>query len=94
MRVSLGKNLCCHARSNYIDISRQPISIFSYEVTDESLASLLKKAPTDEVKFLVHRNSREELDDACRQIENYFLRPAWVVRETERAHLAVGGGGS
>jgi hypothetical protein len=37
------------------------------------------------IVFLVHRNSLEELDDACRQIENFFLRPAWVVREGEVA---------
>ncbi|MEG3437883.1 DUF87 domain-containing protein [Pannus brasiliensis CCIBt3594] len=37
------------------------------------------------IVFLVHRESLEELDDACRQIENFFLRPAWVVRETEIA---------
>jgi hypothetical protein len=37
------------------------------------------------ITFLVHRNSLEELDDASRQIENFFLRPAWVVRETEVA---------
>ncbi|MGK7874463.1 MAG: hypothetical protein AB4426_14495 [Xenococcaceae cyanobacterium] len=37
------------------------------------------------IAFLVHRNTLEELDDACRQMENYFLRPAWVVRETEIA---------
>ena len=37
------------------------------------------------ITFLVHRNTLEELEDACRQIENFFLRPAWVVRETEVA---------
>ena len=37
------------------------------------------------ITFLVHRPSLEALDDACRQIENFFLRPAWVVRETEVA---------
>ena len=37
------------------------------------------------IVFLVHRNSLEELDDASRQIENFFLRPAWVARETEIA---------
>ncbi len=37
------------------------------------------------IVFLVHRNSLEELDDASRMIENFFLRPAWVVRETEIA---------
>lgn len=37
------------------------------------------------ISFLVHRDSLAQLDDACRQIENLFLRPAWVVRETEVA---------
>jgi hypothetical protein len=37
------------------------------------------------ITFLVHRPNLEELEDACRQIENFFLRPAWVVRETEVA---------
>ncbi len=35
------------------------------------------------VVFLVHRPSRSQLDDACRQIQSFFLRPAWVARETE-----------
>ncbi|PMB27572.1 hypothetical protein [Fischerella thermalis] len=35
------------------------------------------------VVFLVHRSSREQLDEACRYLESCFLRPAWVVRETE-----------
>ncbi len=33
--------------------------------------------------FLVYRDSREELDDACRYLQSLFRRPAWVVRETE-----------
>ncbi|PAX45837.1 hypothetical protein CK510_29580, partial [Brunnivagina elsteri CCALA 953] len=33
--------------------------------------------------FLVYRNTREQLDEACRYLQSCFLRPAWVVRETE-----------
>ncbi|MGD2184385.1 hypothetical protein [Lusitaniella coriacea] len=33
--------------------------------------------------FLVHRATRSDLDEACRYLESLFLRPAWVVRETE-----------
>ncbi|BDA73805.1 hypothetical protein CAL7716_079710 [Calothrix sp. PCC 7716] len=35
------------------------------------------------VVFLVYRQSREQLDEACRYLQSCFLRPAWVVRETE-----------
>ncbi|MBW4434330.1 MAG: hypothetical protein KME28_22095 [Pelatocladus maniniholoensis HA4357-MV3] len=35
------------------------------------------------VVFLVYRSSRSQLDEACRYLESCFLRPAWVVRETE-----------
>ncbi|MCV3215614.1 hypothetical protein OGM63_19205 [Plectonema radiosum NIES-515] len=35
------------------------------------------------VVFLVHRPTREKLDEACRYLQSMFLRPAWVVRETE-----------
>ena len=35
------------------------------------------------VVFLVHRDTREQLDEACRYLQSCFLRPAWVVRETE-----------
>ena len=35
------------------------------------------------VIILTHRPTNEQLDDACREIEGYFLRPAWVVREKE-----------
>ncbi len=35
------------------------------------------------VVFLVYRCSREQLDEACRYLQSCFLRPAWVVRETE-----------
>ncbi|MDF5722995.1 MAG: hypothetical protein PUP91_21480 [Rhizonema sp. PD37] len=35
------------------------------------------------VVFLVHRRTREQLDEACRYLQSMFLRPAWVVRETE-----------
>ena len=35
------------------------------------------------VVFLVHRPTRSLLDDACRYLQSLFLRPAWVVRETE-----------
>ncbi|BAZ40218.1 hypothetical protein NIES4101_61790 [Calothrix sp. NIES-4101] len=33
--------------------------------------------------FLVYRNTREQLDEACRYLQSCFLRPAWVIRETE-----------
>jgi len=33
--------------------------------------------------FLVYRHTREQLDEACRYLQSCFLRPAWVVRETE-----------
>ena len=33
--------------------------------------------------FLVYRQTREQLDEACRYLQSCFLRPAWVVRETE-----------
>jgi hypothetical protein len=33
--------------------------------------------------FLVHQQTREQLDEACRYLQSCFLRPAWVVRETE-----------
>ncbi|MBD1922597.1 hypothetical protein H6F77_16125 [Microcoleus sp. FACHB-831] len=35
------------------------------------------------VVFLVHRKNRALLDEACRYIQSLFLRPAWVLRETE-----------
>ncbi|RUS94172.1 hypothetical protein DSM106972_094310 [Dulcicalothrix desertica PCC 7102] len=35
------------------------------------------------IVFLIHRQSREQLDEACRYLQSCFLRPAWVVRETE-----------
>ncbi|MFB2920335.1 MULTISPECIES: hypothetical protein [Aerosakkonema] len=35
------------------------------------------------VVFLVYRPSREKLDEACRHLQSLFLRPAWVIRETE-----------
>ncbi|MBD2198332.1 MULTISPECIES: hypothetical protein [Calothrix] len=35
------------------------------------------------IVFLVYRSSREKLDEACRYLQSCFLRPAWVVRETE-----------
>jgi type IV secretory pathway VirB4 component len=35
--------------------------------------------------ILVHRQSLEKLDEACRYIENCFQRPAQVIRETEYA---------
>ena len=34
------------------------------------------------VIILVHRPTQTKLDEACGHIENYFHRPAWVVRET------------
>ena len=34
------------------------------------------------VVILVHRPNQAQLDEACNHIENYFHRPAWVVRET------------
>ncbi|MEA5573423.1 hypothetical protein [Calothrix sp. UHCC 0171] len=33
--------------------------------------------------FLVYRKTREQLDEACRYLQSCFLRPAWVIRETE-----------
>lgn len=35
------------------------------------------------VVFLVHRSTRQKLDEACRYISSCFLRPAVVVREME-----------
>ena len=37
------------------------------------------------VLFLVRRNQLEDLEEACRYIENCFHRPAWVVRERQMA---------
>lgn len=37
------------------------------------------------VVFLVHRNTPNELDTACRYLRNCFPKPAWVDRETEYA---------
>ncbi|BCL39907.1 type IV secretion system DNA-binding domain-containing protein [Nostoc sp. MS1] len=37
------------------------------------------------VAFLVHRNTTRELDEACRYLASYFLRPAVVDRECECA---------
>ncbi|MBW4626848.1 MAG: hypothetical protein KME49_15435 [Brasilonema octagenarum HA4186-MV1] len=37
------------------------------------------------IAILVHRQSRDKLDEACRYIENCFQRPAQVIRETEYA---------
>lgn len=33
--------------------------------------------------FLVYRDSRSQLDSACSTLSSLFLRPAWVLRETE-----------
>ncbi|MFB2898277.1 hypothetical protein ACE1CI_35620 [Aerosakkonemataceae cyanobacterium BLCC-F50] len=35
------------------------------------------------VAFLVYCDSHSKLDDDCRHIQSLFLRPAWVLRETE-----------
>ena len=35
--------------------------------------------------FVVHRESLDDLDSACRYLQNCFRRPAWVDRETEYA---------
>ena len=35
--------------------------------------------------FLVHRDSPEQLDSACRYLQNCFRRPAWIDREREYA---------
>ncbi|NEP56598.1 MAG: hypothetical protein F6K31_06180 [Symploca sp. SIO2G7] len=35
------------------------------------------------VVFLIHRNSLKSLDAACKQLESYFSRPAWVSREEQ-----------
>ncbi|MBW4444460.1 MAG: hypothetical protein KME10_25210 [Plectolyngbya sp. WJT66-NPBG17] len=37
------------------------------------------------VVFLVHRKTPEQLDSACRYLQNCFRRPAWVDREMEYA---------
>ena len=37
------------------------------------------------VLLLVRRNSLEDLEEACRYVENCFHRPAWVVRERQIA---------
>ncbi|BAZ33826.1 hypothetical protein NIES4074_63400 (plasmid) [Cylindrospermum sp. NIES-4074] len=37
------------------------------------------------VAFLVHRSTQRELDEACRYLASYFLRPAVVDREIEYA---------
>lgn len=37
------------------------------------------------VVIIVRRPTIEELNEACRYIENFFHRPAWVVRETQVA---------
>jgi hypothetical protein len=37
------------------------------------------------IAILVHRQTPEKLDEACRYIENCFQRPAQVIRETEYA---------
>jgi len=37
------------------------------------------------VVFLVHRETTEQLDSACRYLQNCFRRPAWIERETEYA---------
>ena len=37
------------------------------------------------VAFLVHRDSPDQLDSACRYLQNCFRRPAWVDREREYA---------
>ncbi len=35
--------------------------------------------------MVVHRPTLNELDAACRYLQNCFRRPAWVNRETEYA---------
>ena len=35
------------------------------------------------VTFLVHRQDKDSLNEACQKIENCFQRPAWIVRETD-----------
>ncbi|KAM3095551.1 hypothetical protein ACKFKG_13135 [Phormidesmis sp. 146-35] len=37
------------------------------------------------VVFLVHRKTPDQLDSACRYLQNCFRRPAWVDREVEYA---------
>ncbi|MFB2892321.1 hypothetical protein ACE1CI_05180 [Aerosakkonemataceae cyanobacterium BLCC-F50] len=37
------------------------------------------------VVILIHRPNLEQLDTACRYMENCFQQPAWVIRETEYA---------
>ena len=33
--------------------------------------------------FLIYRDTRNQLDDACRYFQSLFVSPAWVLRETE-----------
>jgi hypothetical protein len=35
------------------------------------------------IVFLVHRETIEALTEACKYLQSLFLRPAWVIRETE-----------
>jgi hypothetical protein len=37
------------------------------------------------IVFLIHRDSQEELNEACRYLESLFNRPAWVDREQDIA---------
>ncbi|NES22293.1 MAG: DUF87 domain-containing protein, partial [Symploca sp. SIO3E6] len=37
------------------------------------------------IAILVHRSTSKQLDHACQYIENWFQRPAWVIREKEYA---------
>ncbi|MGK7947263.1 MAG: hypothetical protein AB4368_00270 [Xenococcaceae cyanobacterium] len=67
--------------------SKDNVDVASLINTRRSIAAMEKlyegKLPYHTgVVILVHRSSQAKLDEACRNIENYFHRPAWVVRET------------
>lgn len=66
---------------NSIDVK----SLLNIEDAVAAQAELYRGAVTihTAVVFLVYRNSRSKLDDACRHLQSLFLRPAWVLRETE-----------
>ncbi len=66
---------------NSVDVG----SLLKVEDAVAAQAELYRGAVTihTAVVFLVYRRTRSELDDACRTLESLFLRPAWVLRETE-----------
>lgn len=66
---------------NSVDVG----SLLKVEDAIAAQAELYRGAVTihTAVAFLVYRDSRSKLDDDCRHIQSLFLRPAWVLRETE-----------